>query len=216
MFCSECGAKASGKYCSSCGQPLRADSSADESIVLTLDWSNTIDYETLLGVAEVRDRIARSAAQAKKTMTGEEFLEVYGKALGKLAGLPVSLPMTSIAHFAQSTYAKMGIKTGKSRREFIAKPPGVVIVSVLCLLARSGRTLRGAHQLTDGCVLVAALPSDLFALEGDLVIAIGRNANGTQVEARTEIRGQLFDWGKSTRCLDSLFAELISPAPAAA
>jgi hypothetical protein len=214
MFCSECGAKASGKFCSACGHRLRPDSSIDEIIVLTVDWSNTIDYETLLGIAEVRDLIARSAAQSKKSITGEEFLEMYGKALGKLAGLPVSLPMTSIAHFAQSTYAKMGVKTGKSRSEFIAKPPGVVMVSVLCSLARNGRTLRGAHQLSDGCVLVAALPSDLFALEGDLVIAIGRSAKGTQVEARTEIRGQLFDWGKSTRCLDALFAELISPAAA--
>jgi hypothetical protein len=214
MFCSECGAKVSGKFCSACGRPLQADSSVDETIVLTVDWSNTIDYESLLGVAEVRDRIALSAAQSKKSMTGEEFLEMYGKALGKLAGLPVSLPMTSIAHFAQSTYAKMGIKTGKSRSEFIAKPAGDVIVSMLCSLARNGRALRGAHQLTDGCILVAALPSDLFALEGDLVIAIGRHANGTRVEAKTEIRGQLFDWGKSSRCLDSLFAELVTPVAA--
>jgi hypothetical protein len=193
---------------------LQIDGSVDETIVLTVDWSNTIDYETLLGNAEVRDLIARSAAQSKKSMTGEEFLETYGNALGKLAGLPVSLPMSSIAHFAQSTYAKMGIKTGKSRRRLIAKPAGVVMVSVLCSLARHGRTLRGAHQLTDGCILVASLPSDLFALEGDLVIAIGRSEKGTQVEARTEIRGQLFDWGKSARCLDALFADLISPAAA--
>lgn len=210
MFCSECGTKATGKFCASCGHKLSANSTSNGTLVLPMDWSQEIDYKTLLEIPEVRDRIARSAAQSKKSMTGEDFLDMYGKALGKLAGLPIALPMTSIAHFAQSTYAKWGVKTGKSRNEFIAKQAGTVLVSILCSLARNGRTLRGAHQLTDGCILVAALPSDLFALEGDLIITVARSTNGTQVAAKTEIKGQLFDWGKSTRCLDSLFAELVS------
>lgn len=215
MFCSECGSKASGKFCSACGHKLASTDPVDETIAITpRDWSDIIDYKTLLTIPEVRDLIAHNAAKSKKSMTGEEFLDMYGKALGKLAGLPISLPMTSIAHFAQSTYAKMGIKTGKSRNEFINRKPGKVLVSVLCLLARTGRALRGAHQLTDGCVLVAALPSDLFALEGDLVITVARQGQGSQVEAKTEIAGQLFDWGKSTRCLDTLFTELTTSAAA--
>jgi hypothetical protein len=214
MFCSECGVEASGKFCSACGHPLASGAAVDETVVLTIDWSETIDYQTLIEIPEVRDRIARHAAQSKKKMTGEQFLEMYGNAMGKLAGLPISLPMTSIAHFTQSTYAKWGIKTGKSRREFVAKPAGEVLVAVLCSLARNGRTLRGAHQLTDGCMLVAALPSDLFALEGDLMITVARRTNGCEVEARTDIPGQVMDWGKSTRCLDALFAELTSAAAA--
>ena len=214
MFCSECGTKATGKFCVSCGHKLSANSTSNGTLMLPIDCSQEIDYKTLLEIPEVQERIARSAAQSKKTMSGEDFLEMYGKALGKLAGLPISLPMTSIAHFAQSTYAKWGIKTSKARNEFIAKPAGTVLVSILCSLARSGRTLRGAHQLTDGCILVAALPSDLFALEGDLIITVARSTNGTQVEAKTEIKGQLFDWGKSTRCLDALFTELIVSAAA--
>ncbi len=210
MFCSECGTKATGKFCASCGHKLSANSTSNNTFVLPADWSQEIDFKTLLKIPEVRDRIARSASQSRKSLSGEDFLDMYGKALGKLAGLPISLPMTSIAHFAQSTYAKWGIKTGKARNEFIAKPAGTVLVSILCSLARNGRALRGAHQLTDGCVLVAALPSDLFALEGDLIITVARSTNGTQVEAKTEIKGQLFDWGKSTRCLDSLFTELVS------
>jgi hypothetical protein len=214
MFCSECGSQTTGKFCSACGHKLSVNGPVAEHVVLTIDWTDTIEYETLLGIPEVRDRIARSAAQSKKSMTGEEFLDIYGNALGKLAGLPLSLPMTRIAHFAQSTYTKWGVKTGKSRSEFIARPAGEVLVAVLCSLARSGRTLRGAHQLADGCILVAALLSDVFALEGDLIITVAQCQTGTQVEARTEIRGQLFDWGKSTRCLDALFAELTSAAAA--
>jgi hypothetical protein len=214
MFCSECGVPAHGKFCSSCGHKFPSADASANIVPLPVDWSDIIDYETLLGVPQVRDAITRAAAQTKKSLTGEECLEMYFKAFGKMAGLPVPIPVTGIARFAQSTYAKMGIKTGKQRNEFIAQPAGKLLVSILCSLARNGRTLRSAHQLADGCILVAALPSDLFALEGDLLLTVTRAPGGSRVQARTEIKGQLFDWGKSTRCLETLFAELITPAAA--
>jgi hypothetical protein len=217
MFCSECGAKAAGKFCSACGARLTLG--PDDHVVPFVepvgDWSNVTDYQTLLRIPEVRDRIARSAAQSKRSMTGEEFLELYGNAVGKLAGLPVKLPMSSLARWAQSTYAKLGVKTDKSRTQSYSTPPGTLLVTLLCALARDGRALRSVHQLSDGCTLVAALPSDLFALEGDLVVTVTRAADGgSYVEARTDIPGQMFDWGKSTRCLDALLAELTSAAAA--
>ncbi len=60
--------------------------------------------------------------------------------------------------------------------------------------------------------MTAELPSDLFALEGDLVIGVVRQSNGTRVDAHTDIRGQIYDWGKSTRCLAQLFEELSAAA----
>lgn len=208
MFCSECGAKAAGKFCSSCGHRLGTVAPAEKATAI--DWSDVVDYEQLLAIPAVRERIARSAASSKKSLTGEEYLDMCGKVLGSAAGIPVSLPMSSIARFAQSTYSKLGVKTGKSRCEFIAQQPGNVLVTILCSLAREGRAIRDVRQLQQSCMIVAALPSDLFALEGELVISVTRHQTGSIVEARTEIAGQVFDWGKSTRCLDRLFAELAS------
>lgn len=216
MFCSECGARAAGKFCSHCGHSLLviAEQTAEHNTSAVVDWPASIDYEAIIGVPAVRDRIARSAAQSKKRMTGEDILDLYGKALGKLSGAPVALPMTAVAHFAQSLHAKLGIKTGKSRSATLMSPPGEVLVTILCDLAREGRALRDVQQASDGCTLVAALPSDLFSLEGDLVISVSRHLAGTHVEARTDIQGQMFDWGKSTRCLDKLFDELGSAVAA--
>lgn len=219
MFCSECGARAAGKFCSHCGHALLVIAEQTQPLAETIastlvDWAPSIDYEAIISVPAVRKRIAHHATQSKKRMTGEEILDLYGKALGKLSGAPVALPMTAVAHFAQSLHAKLGIKTGKSRTATFTAPPGEVLVSILCNLAREGRALRDVQQASDGCTLVAALPSDLFSLEGDLVIAVSRHAAGTRVEARTDIQGQMFDWGKSARCLDQLFAEL-GPAVAA-
>ena len=93
MFCSQCGAKAAGKFCSSCGAPLLAivpgPNADDHDPQPPIDWKDLVDYETLLRVPEVRDRIAKSGAQSKKRMTGEEFLDMYGAALGKTENLGV-------------------------------------------------------------------------------------------------------------------------------
>ena len=61
---------------------------------------------------------------------------------------------------------------------------------------------------TDGCVFEAVLPSDPMSLEGDLTVSVRRQGAGTEVAAATKIAGQMFDWGKSRRCLDVFFADL--------
>lgn len=217
MFCSECGAKGAGKFCSGCGAKLLAsetpaDRGTEPVVVPMVDWVELIDYEQLMTIPTVRDRIARAAAQAKKKMTGEDFLDLYGKALGGLGG--VTLPMGKLAGLTQSAYARLGVKTGKSRSATFTTPPGEMLVRLLCSLAKNGRTLRDVHQLSDGCIVKAALPSDLLALEGDLVIGVRRVGGATLVEANTDIPGQMFDWGKSTRCLETLLSELGTAAAA--
>jgi hypothetical protein len=208
VFCSECGEQVQGKFCWACGAKLAPAADAalatDRDVVLELDWSNLVDYEALIRVSDVRDRIARSAARSKKSMTGEQFLDLCDKAMGGGFGIP----MSTIAHFAQGLHAKLGIKTAKSRSEFLSQRPGTVLVALLCSLATHGREVREAHQLSDGCIVKAVLPSDMFALEGALIVGVSRQAGGTRIEARTEIAGQMFDWGKSSRCLDELFREL--------
>lgn len=222
MYCSECGVKGTGKFCRACGNRLTAtdvgrgqqqvDAEFDPTVVLAIDWSDLIDYEQLIAIPAVRDQIARAAAQAKKRLTGEEILDLYGKAMDKLTGVP--LPMSALAGFAQTAYAKMGVKTGKSRSAAFAVPPGEMLVRLLCSLAKEGRAVRDVHQLSDGCIVKAALPSDLFALEGYLIVAVVRQGRATRVDAHTDIPGQMFDWGKSTRCLETLLRELGAAAAA--
>jgi hypothetical protein len=225
MFCSGCGTKGTGRFCTACGRrlpnagasgatsreaapPPEDDAACDGTVVLSFDWSDLIDYEQLISIPAVRDRIARAAARSKKGISGEEILDLYGK----LTGVP--LPLSKLAGVAQSAYAKLGVKTGKSRSGAFAVPAGEMLVRLLCSLAKEGREVRGVHQLSDGCIVNAALPSDLWALEGDLLVSITRAGAGSRVEAATDIPGQLFDWGKSTRCLEGLLTELGTAAAA--
>jgi hypothetical protein len=61
MYCSQCGAKASGEFCSRCGARLTAPLAEP---IVPQDWLDECRYQVLLHFLEVRDLIARHAAQA--------------------------------------------------------------------------------------------------------------------------------------------------------
>jgi hypothetical protein len=197
MFCSECGKPAGGKFCANCGTPL---ASAPAEVVP--QWEREVRYDTILKYPGVRDAIERSARQAPTRVTGEQFLAFADKVA------PMGVPLEGLVAIAQPLYARLGIKTGKERVCQVAAPVARVIVRALCSLARRGQTLRGVTQAADGCVLEATLPSDMFALEGSILVTVRRCGELAEVCGATQIPGQLYDWGKSQRCLNTLFADL--------
>ncbi len=54
MYCSNCGAEASGNFCSKCGAPLKEVPHASADI--TQDWSREVRYEKLIRIPVVRIR----------------------------------------------------------------------------------------------------------------------------------------------------------------
>lgn len=201
MFCSQCGKEAVGKFCWNCGAPLGAG--GGEQPKPAVDWQNEIDYETLIRNPEVRDLLAKQTPP-EAGMTAEEFLD----SCSKILKLPVSLgPVGAIG---QEIYARLGVRTGKTRSENYRRPVGRVIVAVLCSLAGGNYKVQHVQQASDGCILDCELPSDMFSWTGRLLITIGRTPEGASVHADTVIKGQFFDWGKSKRCLDQLFEGIAS------
>jgi hypothetical protein len=217
MFCSECGVEAAGRFCWSCGKPLHPSQPSVVSNELnttpsSVPWPELTDCQALLAVPEVRTRIARHAALAKTKFSGEDFLECCDQLIGPLTG---GVPLTLIAKIAQPISEKLGLKTGKNRREHLTERPGVVIVAVLCSLAQNGQKLHEVETATAGCSIRAAIPSDVWSLKGDLLISIRAENDMTVVEAGITIPGQVYDWGKSNRVLDRLFGDLRKLAKAA-
>jgi hypothetical protein len=176
------------------------------------DWSQLVDYETLLTVPEVRWQIDRHSAQAEKRLSGEEFLKKCDLVFAPVMG---GVSMAGVASICQPLYAKLGIKTGKSEQQTLPYPAGRTIVAVLCSLARQGQQLNKVTQADDGCMIEATIPSDIWSFAGELVVTVVRQPVGTLVEAAATIPGQKFDWGKSSRTLERLFADLQTIARAA-
>jgi hypothetical protein len=210
MFCSECGQSATGKFCWSCGKALQkvaapelkivpAESKSEASLH---DWTTSIDCHAIVAVPAVRDRIKASASRAKARMSGEKFLEICDGFLSPLTG---GVPFTAIAKLSQPISERLGLKTGKSRTQFFPQPPGTVLVAVLCSLAENGQQIGNIIQAQDSCTLEAALPSDIWSLQGNLRACIRRANAGTSIDVEILIPGQIYDWGKSKRALDRLF-----------
>ncbi|WP_145057908.1 zinc ribbon domain-containing protein [Adhaeretor mobilis] len=170
------------------------------------------DCDLLLQIPAVRERIASSAAKSEKRMTGEQFLELCDKFISPLTA---GVPLVPVAKISVSFYAKLGVKTGKARTEYVRSPIGSVIVDTLCSLAERGQELKSATSAENGCVLEAALPSDLLSFAGSLIVTLEQSLQATRVEAVTVIPGQLYDWGKSNRALNVLFAQLEQASRAA-
>jgi hypothetical protein len=201
MFCHNCGAKAHGSFCHQCGAKLVGGGEVEAP----RDWSQEVRYEVLMSVPEVRASVAAHGSQGEKPMSGEEFLKLCDKALKPLLG---GVPVAKIATLAQPIYARMGIKTGQTRRESFHVPAGRALVAALCSLARRGQSLKGVEQGADGCMLRAELPSDMWSFAGELLVTVERQGAGSSVEAATVIKGQLYDWGKSKRALAALFDDI--------
>ncbi len=225
MFCSDCGSKANGKFCWNCGaalhQPATAacdplpieefleDPDTDRVVLLSdveirsadPDWSHEVRYEVLRKHLAVQKLIAHHAAMAPTRISGEKFLQICAPLTGGVA-------LDKVATVSQSLYSSMGIATGQSRSASIPRPVGSALVALLCSMARQGLTLKQVDQASDGCVIQAELPSDLWSLAGSLVITVQRAGQETTIEATTRIGGQWMDWGKSRRCLDRLFSDV--------
>jgi hypothetical protein len=232
MYCSECGKPASGKFCANCGTPLMsaggttAVSTAPATVpwvntitvppaphiplpveTFIVDWENEWRYEELIKVPEVRQTLERHAKMARTPISAEQFSKIADKLLQN------PLPSDKLAAFAQPLFGSFGIRTGKERIATIDAPIGRTLLRVLCSLARHGQSLRRVKQEADGCVFDALLPSDPMSLEGELIVAVHRQGSRAQVKAATNITGQIFDWGKSRRCLDAFFEDLqLDPA----
>ena len=213
VLCASCGHTAAGNFCANCGKTLAVATAltveTSDAADATPTWHYEVNYERLIQVPEVRSAIEGCAAQAKKPISGEQLLALADKVL------PQPIPLKDLVAVVQPLLASWGIGTGKQREAIIAAPIGQTLCRVLCTLARHAHTLRKVNQGADGCLLEADLPSDLWTLEGDLLIAVRIQGERTLVQAATVVTGQFFDWGKGKRCLDRLLGELQSD-PAAA
>ena len=184
MFCSECGKPAQDKFCSHCGVPLAATKliAKIEPTEITPDWDHEVQYESILKYPGVRDTIRAPCLAGAKAFDWRAVLDV-----GRQVSANGSVARRARIRRA-ATLCALGIKTGKERVARVVAPIGQVIVRALCSLASHGQKLRSVTQAADGCLFEAALPSDLFSLEGTLLVSIKRNESHAEVCGATHIR----------------------------
>ena len=180
------------KLCSACG--INYWSTSSDKAHINQDWSNSINYDFLIRNQEVEDMLIRRYPELASTTGDHDF---FAQILVK--------PITNFASSVLSVYAHTGIQTGKTRSEQMKKPCGKVLLAVLIHLARSHLKIKSIQQGSDTCLLKCTIPFDMWSFQGELLVKITKGDLVTQLDAKTKIPGQKYDWGKSNRILNNLF-----------
>ena len=126
--------------------------------------------------------------------------------LGPLSALGSSAMFYGTMKAGQAFGTRLGLKSGKSEVREYAAPYSTVVLAMALGIQRTGYPMRAAYDTPDGSVIECTLPPDLMSLAGEIDVEIVERAAGrVAVTATCEIKGQMFDWGKSKRALDGLF-----------
>jgi hypothetical protein len=203
MYCPQCGTPGSGNFCTGCGTRLAPAGGHEPA-----DWSREVRYDRLVAHPEVRDLLAGAADKAGVRISAEQALTLHDRFLSKALGGGVEL--SDLAKIAVPILARLGFQATKQRSEMIDVPAGRAIVAVLCSLTSRGQRLKDVHQARDGCAIEAVLPSDVWSWEGTLFVTVAAEGDRSRLDARTRIGGQMYDWGKGTRCLEHLVQDVRS------
>ncbi|WP_422922868.1 zinc ribbon domain-containing protein [Singulisphaera sp. PoT] len=211
MYCSECGTQGLGKFCTNCGTRLAAATATalvdPPTPAPIVDWPREVRYDLLIAHPEVRERLSNAGNKATAGISAEQAMKFYDKFLAKAVG---GVELSDIATIAVPILTRMGLQATKQRSESFEAPPGRTIVAALCSLAARGQKVKEVYQASDGCAIEAVLPSDLWSWEGTLFVTVASDGHRSRLDARTKIGGQVYDWGKSNRCLDRLVQDVRS------
>ena len=208
MYCSDCGVKATGKFCHNCGSLLHvADAALDvqreEIAPSKCKLGRRSPIRNIVTVDAVRKVISRHAENAPKIVSGEAILAVYDKVVSS------PIPLEKLAAIVQPLYDSWGIRTGKN--------------ALNCSMPRSAAPSLGHsvhwrgwaetdERRTARSRMYPECRVAVFscALKGTVSISLQSRELWTHVIATTTIPGQLYDWGKSNRCLEHLFNDIRS------
>ena len=225
MYCVACGSPVSSRFCPDCGTPVAAAAGPARAVppppppppVPTprvaprgpaVDWISTLDYDVVSEVPEVRAAVQAAAGRSRTRLSGEQMLEGLGTLLD-LVGLDGRMMSAGVQ--IGPLLAATGMATGKTRTGSFAMPPGVVLAGALVSLAQRGMPIEAGFRAARGSAIKAALPVDVWTWKGGTMLAAFDSApGGVVVTAATEVPGQLYDWGKSKRVLDTFFADIAS------
>lgn len=200
MYCHNCGKELFGNYCSNCGAKAISAAPGSEG----LDWRSERNFNLLMKHPEVRKLIAKYADQASEKMSAKEFLQLVDLLFIPLAGLSTEKISSKIVPL----YKSLGISTGKTASRVFTQSIQESVVKSLCSLAKRGYPLESLDGASDGVILVAKIPSDMWTWGGKVVISIREEESVSEINIATKIGGQLYDWGKSKKLIEGFILDM--------
>lgn len=137
-------------------------------------------------------------------------LDTMAKVLAPISGMSAGL-FTVAASGGEALGKSMGFSTGKTVELTLACSYPSAVRAVVFALSAMRYQVTSVFDTTAGAYVEAAMPGDFFAAGGTLKIDLldaDASAKPLRMIGATEIKGQVFDWGKSKRALAELSAKV--------
>lgn len=128
--------------------------------------------------------------------------------LGSLSAVPGGVMQMAVSA-GEAFWVARGIKTVKSARAELAVPYPVAVRALVFALTGLGRQIRTAFDTPQGAYFETDLARDLLSRGGTLQFDLIERAPGAiEIAGASEIKGQIYDWGKGKRALAEVMAKM--------
>jgi hypothetical protein len=99
----------------------------------------------------------------------------------------------------------LGLANKRQVTRHIAQPYASVLKAMVVTMSGGTSGLTMATDTRDGAYLEGGMPSDFLSSAGTVAFDIlDRGAQGTEVAGASEVKGQMFAWGKGERMLKAI------------
>ena len=167
-----------------------------------------IGFQNLLNDQQFQAFVDHYIRSEESNINIKEFLSLFDAFAKKHLSSPTSLRDSLIAWESSPLKSIDRIKTGKAQVDILQFSVKRTLIALLCVLVGTGSRVYNMQEIENGFILRATVPADIWSFEGDAHISILSQGNGTKMKAIAEIKGQLYDWGKTKRWLNKLFINL--------
>jgi hypothetical protein len=155
----------------------------------------------------IRDILAADAPKMEAVKSGMSEKEV-ADLLAPIAGLSTALLQLSFKT-GEALGETLGIKSGKKVEKVFSYPYVSVVRALVLALGSLKHQITALFDTPRGCAIEAKLPTDIFSLGGSLFFEIVEEGTSqVRIIGSSEIRGQMFDWGKGKRALRGVFDKI--------
>lgn len=158
------------------------------------------DETTRIDRPKLKDILASDELKGLGADAGMSEADI-AKVLGPLGGLSSGVfQMTMKA--GEAIGQSLGLKSSKQQEQTFALPYTTVVRALVLALASLRYGIATLFDTPKGAYIEAQMPKDFFSLGGAMQFDVIEEREGSiRVVAVTEIKGQMFDWGKGKRAL---------------
>lgn len=155
----------------------------------------------------IRDILAADASKNQAGKSGMSEKEV-SDLLAPIAGLSSDLFQLSMKA-GEALGKTLGIKSGKKVEKLFSYPYASVVRATVLALGSLEHQITAFFDTPRGSAIEAKLPTDVFSLGGSLFFEIvEESASQIRIIGSSEIKGQMFDWGKGKRTLRDVLEKI--------